>query len=133
VYFCAVARKQFSIVIGGALFASVLILVALHRMFSISSLTITPDALILNRRIFGIGRTRTFPRGEVERLGYEPEFRGNRSHQDSALAIMVRNDIMPIRFAQTLLPADAEAVFAQLKQAGSWVAELVRPVGAPVF
>jgi len=133
VFFCAVARKQFSMVVEGALFALALILVALHRMFSISSLTITSDSLILNRRMFGISRTRTFPKSEVERLGYEPEFRYRSSHQDSALAIMVRDDIMPVRFAQTLLPADAEAIFVQLKECGSWVAELIRPVGTPMF
>ncbi len=121
------------ILIEGLVFALAFVAVVLHRMFSHSSLVIKPDAISLDRRLFGMGSCRTFFKSEVESLGYQKEFTGYRSHTDSALMLMVRDDVMPVRFAQTLSPEDAQAVFDKLKQGGSWLSERIRPIGTPLF
>lgn len=116
-------------VVTALLFVSV----GVHRMFSTSSLIVEGNSLSLDRRLFGIGTRRKFSKSDVEFLGYQKETYGYRSHTDSALVIMVREDIMPVRFAQTITPADAQAVFDKLKQSGSWLGEFIRPIGTPVI
>lgn len=113
--------------------AVIFVSVGVHRMFSTSSLIVEVDSLSLDRRLFGIGFRRKFSKGDVEFLGYQMETHGYRSHTDSALVIMVREDIMPVRFAQTIAPTDAQSVFDKLKQSGSWLGEFIRPIGTPVI
>lgn len=103
--------------------------VALRQQFGTSVLTITTDTVSLNRHILGTGRTRSFPRSDVERLGYEPQA----GQDDAALALMVRTVMMPLRFAHGITPAEAEHAFSALKSAQSWIAGQIRPVGTPVF
>ena len=124
------AHGQVVIIVEGVIFTLAFFCFALLRMYGTSSLVVDPVSVVLTRRTLGISRTRKFSRTDVERFGYSPETRG-RYHQDACLALMVRTDLLPIGFAHNITQTEAEAIFAKLKESGSWLSETVRPVGTP--
>jgi hypothetical protein len=103
--------------------------IVLRQQFGTSILTVTKDFVSLNRHVFGAGRTRRFPRSDVERLGYEPEA----GQDDAALALMVRTVMMPLRFAHGISPSEAEQVFSSLKSGECWIGNEIRSVGTAMF
>jgi hypothetical protein len=103
--------------------------IVLRQQFGISVLTITEDFVYLNQHVFGAGRTRRFPRSDVERLGYEPEA----GQDDAALALMVRTVMMPLRFAHGINPSEAEQVFSSLRSGDCWIGSEIRSVGTAMF
>ena len=103
--------------------------IVLRQQFGTSIFKVTKDFVYLNRHVFGAGRTRRFPRSDVERLGYEPEA----GPDDAALALMVRTVMMPLRFAHGISPSEAEQVFSSLKSGECWIGNEIRPVGTAMF
>jgi hypothetical protein len=103
--------------------------ILLRQQFGTSILTVKKDFVSLNRHVFGAGRTRSFPRSDVERLGYEPEA----GQDDAALALMVRTVMMPLRFAHGISPYEAEQVFSSLKSGECWIGNEIRSVGTAMF
>jgi hypothetical protein len=116
-----------------ALFAHI----SFWRIFGEDRLTVTPDYVALERNILIVRRTTKFPRADVERLGFIPEFANQwwntRNRQERALGLMVRTRIMPIQFAHTISIAEVEQVFSELRRNGSWLAEFIRPVGESIY
>ena len=53
---------------------------------------------------------------DVKRLGFEP---GNQ-YDDSALGLMVRTHVMPIRFAHGITASEADEMFTELKGEHCW-------------
>ena len=103
--------------------------VVIRQQFGKSVIRVTSDSVALSRTILGMGRSLEFPRVDVERLGYEPDS----GPDDSALALMARTIMMPMRFAHGITPAEATGVFAKLHACECWIAGLIRPVGTPMF
>ena len=101
----------------------------LYVLFGISGLQLTKDRLILTRSLFFLRTTRVYQREDVEKLGFVKEFNGYKSHQDSGLSLMVRQNVTPVLFARTILPEEATAVFEELSKHCQWLAQLIRPVG----
>jgi hypothetical protein len=124
------AHGQVVLIVEGAIFAVAFFCFALLRIYGTSSLAVDSDFVILTRRTLGISNTRKFLRTDVERFGYSPEIKG-RYHQDSYLALMVRTDLLAIGFAHNITQPEAEAIFAKLKESGSWLSETIRPIGTP--
>jgi hypothetical protein len=115
--------------LGEFLGVSWALFIVLRQQFGTSIFTVTDDSVYLNRHLLGAGRTRRFPRSDVERLGYEPED----GQDDAALALMVRTVMMPIRFAHGISPSEAEQVFLSLKSGECWIGNQIRPVGKAMF
>jgi hypothetical protein len=103
--------------------------VVLRQQFGTSVLTVTETHLMLKRHTFGIGRTRQFPRSDIEKLGYEP----TAGADDAALAVVVRTAMMPIRFAHGITPIEANEVLMSVQKSGSWLGPMIRPVGTALF
>jgi hypothetical protein len=107
------------------------------RIFGEDRLTVMPDYVALERNILLVRRTTKFPRTDVERLGYIPEFGiywwNFKNRQERALGLVVRSRVMPVQFAHTISIAEVEQVFSELRQNGSWLAELIRPVGESIY
>lgn len=101
----------------------------LRQQFGVSELTVDSDGVTLNRHTFGVGRTKRFPRADVERLGYEV---GDR-YDDAALGLMIRTVMMPLRFAHGIQPSEVTLLFDALRTSGSWLGGFVRSVGIPLF
>jgi hypothetical protein len=100
-----------------------------REQFGVSELIVDPSSIQLTRKTFGIGRTRTFPRPNTERLGYEPANRDD----DAALAIMIRTVMMPIRFAHGITPTEARQLFQSIRENHVWLADHIVEVGTPLF
>jgi hypothetical protein len=115
--------------LGEFLGVSWALFIVVRQQFGTSIFTVTTDFVYLNRHIFGAGRTRRFPRSDVERLGYEPET----GQDDAALALMVRTVMMPLRFAHGISPSEAEQVLSSLKSGECWIGNEIRPVGQEMF
>jgi hypothetical protein len=120
------SKVRFIAELGSALWA---LFIVLRQQYGTSVLTIAGDFVSLNRHVLGAGRTRRFPRSDVERLGYEPEA----GQDDAALALMVRTVMMPLRFAHGITPPEAEQVFSSLESGGCWIGSQIRPVGTAMF
>ena len=103
--------------------------VVIRQQFGKSVITVTSDSVALSRTVFGVGRDRHFPRIDVERLGYEPDS----GPDDSALALMARTVMMPMRFAHGITPEEASEVFAKLHSCECWIAGEIRTVGTAMF
>jgi hypothetical protein len=109
--------------------ASVPLFLVTREQFGVSELIVDPSSIQLTRKTFGIGRTRTFPRPNTERLGYEPANRDD----DAALAIMIRTVMMPIRFAHGITPTEARQLFQSIRENHVWLADHIVEVGTPLF
>jgi hypothetical protein len=116
-------------VIGLTLGLSWATFILIRQQYGTSTLLANDDSITLDRRTLGIGRTRKFHRSDTERLGFEVA----NQQVDSALALMVRTVMMPMRFSHGIRPDEATAVFTKLKESDSWIAEFIRPVGTPMF
>ncbi len=101
----------------------------LYVLFGVSGLQITDDRLILTRNLFFLRTTRVYERKDVENLGFVREFNGYKSHQDSGLSLMVRQNVTPVLFARTILPDEATAVFEEISKHCQWLPQMIRPVG----
>ena len=104
-------------------------LLLIRQQFGKSVITVKSDSIVLSRTVLGVGRNRQFPRMDVERLGYEPA----NGPDDSALALMARTVMMPMRFAHGITPDEANCVFAMLHSCECWIAGDIRPVGTAMF
>jgi hypothetical protein len=105
----------------------------LRREFATSVLAVNRDTVSLSREVLGLGRARIFARSDVERLGYLPGVQDAEFNEDPALAIMVRTVVLPLTFAHGMSRTEAEKVFASIKSSGCWIADVIRPVGMPMF
>ena len=109
----------------------------LYRMYGVSELAVDTMSMSLSRKLWGIGTTKRIQKVDTEQISYQREFIGtlpnDRSHRDSALAIKVHRNMSPVRFAQTITPTEAEAVFLALQHSGSWLADHIRPVGTTLI
>ena len=101
----------------------------LRAQFSMTELTGDRQYLFLRRKLFSFHRTRRFPRSDVEWVGFEP---GNQ-YDDSALGLMVRTNVMPVRFAHGISASEASDVFTELKTSDCWLAPHIRAVGVALF
>jgi hypothetical protein len=101
----------------------------MRQQFGVSELIVDPEFVTLNRHTLGIGRSRRFPRADVERLGY---LIGNK-YDDSALGLMVRTVMMPLHFAHGINIQEADLLLKKLQLSGSWMGPLIRVVGTPLF
>jgi hypothetical protein len=94
---------------------------------------VRPDFIILRRGIVGLSLRQTFPKSDVEKLGYTSEYSGYRNHQDSGLGLMVRTHVMPIMFARTLTEPEAIQLFKEIEASGLWLSTVCIPIGKPLF
>ncbi len=113
----------------GIAFLLAIVFYRLYVIFGVSGLQLTEDRMVLIRSLFFLRTTRSYQRRDVEKLGYAKEINGYKSHQDSGLSLMVRQNVTPVLFARTLLPEEATAVFEEISKHCQWLAPLIRPVG----
>jgi hypothetical protein len=100
-----------------------------RRFFGTAELTVDPEIVILNRRLFGIGRKMNFSKADVEGLGFVVDPQQN----DTMLGLRTRTHIFATPFAHGVTSDEATAMFGEIKRSGSWIAEFIRPVGTQLF
>jgi len=108
--------------LGEFLGVSWALFIVLRQQFGTSVLT--EGLRVFEPTCLSCRRTRSFPRSDVERLGYEPEA----GQDDAALALMVRTVMMPLRFAHGISPSEAEQVFSSLTSGECWIGNEIRSV-----
>jgi hypothetical protein len=80
------------------------------------------------RALFRLRRSKSFPRGDVEKRGYMP----GSQNEDPSLAMMIRSLLMPKRFAYGMSP-DEEAGCLRRWPKGIVCCVEARRVGMPLF
>ena len=125
------ARETIGLVIS--IFPLGYLFVAIRNLFGAYELEISPESLTLRRRVGPFASRRSFKREDVDWLAFSPEVKAYKSHEDSALSVLVRQNVMPIGFAHTITPDEATRVFGELAKGPQWMTSLIRPVGTAPF
>ena len=81
------------------------------------------------RRIARFKRSRTFPRSDIEKLGY---LRGN-DKEYPALGIMIRTLIMPFHFGKGIAYEEAKSLLSKIAASDTWLASKTLSVDRPLF
>lgn len=97
--------------------------------FGVSEMRVANDAITFKRTLAGIRRSRTFPRSEVEKLGY---LKGT-DKEYPALGVMIRSLIMPFHFAKGISYEEAKELFAAIGASGSWLKTKTLDIDHPLF
>jgi len=103
--------------------------VALRNLFGVYELDISTEGLTLKRGLGPFASNCHYMCADVDWLAFSPEVNAYRNHQDSSLAILVRQNVTARAFAHTITPHEATLVFDELRAGPDWIARLIRPVG----
>jgi hypothetical protein len=97
--------------------------------FGVSEMHVGKDTITFKRSLGVLKRSRTFPRSEVEKLGY---LRGS-NKEYPALGMMVRSLIMPFHFAKGISYEEAKDVFAAISASNTWLSAKTLDIDRPLF
>lgn len=90
---------------------------------------VAKDTITFKRTLAGLNRSRTFPRSEVEKLGY---LKGS-DKEYPAIGIMIRSLIMPFHFAKGISYEEAKELFATIGTSNSWLKTKTLDIDHPLF
>lgn len=97
--------------------------------FGVTELRVDADAVTLTQELFGLRRSKRFPRADVEKLGYLPETQ----NEDPALAMMIRTLVWPKRAAYGMGTEEADRLLMAVAASESWIAPKTLRVGTSLF
>ena len=97
--------------------------------FGVSEMHVAKDTITFKRTLAGLNRSRTFPRSEVEKLGY---LKGS-DKEYPAIGIMIRSLIMPFHFAKGISYEEAKELFATIGTSNSWLKTKTLDIDHPLF
>jgi len=97
--------------------------------FGISEMRVDESSITFTRRITKFKRSRSFPRSDIEKLGY---LRGN-DKEYPALGMMIRTLIMPFHFGKGIAYEEAKSLLSTIAASNTWLASKTLSVDRPLF